>query len=128
MADGLGRVILHRDRFARCIGLGDRKNPCTKTPALVQLDGEDLPSELAPFHSTTSMTLPRELVVEARLPLSPNDFTKNGPHFRANLGHVLPPSLENADAGEKASSSLLLPVSWQRLHHDECLTLSLIHI
>ena len=39
----------------------------------------------------------------------------------ASVGHVLPPSLEEANAGESADSGPLLPVSWQRLHHDPSL-------
>ena len=35
MADALGRTVLHRDRYGRMWGLGDRKSPGAKTPALV---------------------------------------------------------------------------------------------
>lgn len=122
MAGGIGKVVLHRDRFARCLGLGDRRNPVVTTPCLIQTDVEDLPSDVAPFVSSTSNTLPREMTIRSLLPLEPPNFDVAGPNFHANIGHVLPPSLDNADAGEKASTSVLLPVSWQRLHHDQSLT------
>lgn len=118
MAGVIGKVVLHRDRYARCIGLGDRKDPIVSTPCLVQLEHEDLPPTVAPFASSTTNTLPRELQVRSLLPLEPPHFDGNGPTFEANIGHVLPPSLDNADAGEKASATSLLPLSWQRLHHD----------
>ena len=41
MAEGLGRVVLTRDRFARSWGLGDRKTPTAHTPALILLDGDE---------------------------------------------------------------------------------------
>ena len=44
------------------------------------------------------------------------------PNWKASLGHVLPPSLDEADAGESADCGHLLPVSWQRLRHDSSLT------
>jgi len=118
MAGVIGKVVLHRDRYARCIGLGDRKDPIVTTPCLVQFEHEDLSPSIAPFSSSTTNTLPREVQVRSLLPLEPPNFDVNGPTFEANIGHVLPPSLDNADAGEKASSTSLLPVSWQRLHHD----------
>lgn len=122
MAGAIGKVVMHRDRFARCIGLGDRKNPVATTPCLVQTDNEEIPTELAPFVSSTSNTIPREMTLRSLIQLEPPNFDTEGPSFHAKIGHVLPPSLDNADAGEKASTSALLPVSWQRLHHDESLT------
>ena len=118
MAGVIGKVVLYRDRYARCIGLGDRKEPVVTTPCLVQLEHEDLRPTVAPFASSTTNTLPRELHIRSLLPLEPPHFDAEGPTFEANIGHVLPPSLDNADAGEKASSTSLLPLSWQRLHHD----------
>ena len=37
----------------------------------------------------------------------------------ASLGHVLPPSFEEADAGQSASKGEILPISWQAMNHDE---------
>ena len=31
----------------------------------------------------------------------PPNFKEDGPHYSVNLGHVLPPSLEDANAGEE---------------------------
>ena len=35
------------------------------------------------------------------------------------MGHVLPPSFEEADAGQSASKGDILPISWQAMNHDE---------
>lgn len=122
MADGLGRVVVARDRYARSWGLGDRKTPAAHTPALVLLDGDkDVSANIAPFKSTRSGSIPAILTLESRLPLSPPDFTENSPCYEVSIGNVLPPSLDEADAGELAGTSNLLPVSWQRLKHDETL-------
>jgi hypothetical protein len=75
MADGLGRTILHRQRYARMWGLGDRRNPSTTTPGLVLMDDDmEVPLAYAPFSSTTSSTLPAVLEVVSRGPFSPPDF------------------------------------------------------
>ncbi len=122
MAEGLGRVVLTRDRFARSWGLGDRKTPTAHTPALVLLDGdEDVDTNIAPFKSTRSGDIPAILSLRSRLPLSPPDFAEDSPCYEVSIGNVLPPSLDEADAGEIAGTSNLLPVSWQRLKHDESL-------
>ena len=122
MAEGLGRVVLTRDRFARSWGLGDRKTPTAHTPALVLLDGdEDIDTNIAPFKSTRSGDIPAILSLSSRLPLSPPDFAEISPNYEVSIGNVLPPSLDEADAGELAGTSNLLPVSWQRLKHDESL-------
>ncbi|MCS5533857.1 MAG: DUF5591 domain-containing protein [Candidatus Poseidoniaceae archaeon] len=122
MAEGLGRVVLTRDRFARSWGLGDRKTPTAHTPALVLLDGdEDVDANIAPFKSTRSGDIPAILTLRSRLPFSPPNFTEISPSYEVSIGNVLPPSLDEADAGEVAGTSNLLPVSWQRLKHDESL-------
>jgi archaeosine synthase len=122
MAEGLGRVVLTRDRFARSWGLGDRKAPTAHTPALVLLDGDDdVDANIAPFKSTRSGDIPAILTLRSRLPFSPPDFTEDSPSYEVSIGNVLPPSLDEADAGELAGTSNLLPVSWQRLKHDESL-------
>ena len=122
MAEGLGRVVLTRDRFARSWGLGDRKTPTAHTPALVLLDGDiDVDANIAPFKSSRSGDIPAILTLQSRLPFSPPDFAEISPSYEVSIGNVLPPSLDEADAGEMAGTSNLLPVSWQRLNHDESL-------
>ncbi len=119
MANELGRTVIHRYLYARSWGLGDRKSPLASTPSLVSLaDDEITNAELFPFHSTTDKEIPLTLWFQSKLPLSPPDFTDNLPNFKASIGHVLPPSLDEADAGELADTGLLLPISWQRLNHD----------
>ena len=123
MEAGLGRTVTARYRFARLWALGDRKNPVASTPALVLLDGDDdIDATLAPFRSSTNDKIPATLTFESRLPLSPPDFLKPSPKWSVSIGHVLPPSLDEADAGEPAGTAQVLPVSWQRLNHDASLT------
>ena len=122
MSQELGRVVFSRDRYARSWSLGDRSNPLVKTPILIQLRGDpDLEDFLAPFKSHTNNEIPATLNLESKLNLSPHDFSVKGPNWQTSIGHVLPPSLEEADAGEPAGIGPLLPVSWQRLSHDESL-------
>lgn len=123
MGEGLGRSVIARHRFARSWALGDRKHPVAFTPALVLLDGDiDVNAALAPFESTSTTTIPSTLSMRSRLPLSPPDFEAPSPEWAVSVGHVLPPSLDEADAGEPAGTAQLLPVSWQRLNHDDALT------
>ena len=123
MEEGLGRTVTARYRFARLWALGDRKNPVASTPALVLLDGdEDIDAHFAPFRSATNDKIPATLTFESRLPLSPPDFLEPSPKWSVSIGHVLPPSLDEADAGEPAGTAQVLPVSWQRLNHDATLT------
>ena len=123
MEDGLGRTVTQRYRFARQWALGDRKNPVSFTPALVLLDGDDgVEPQIAPFRSSTDGKIPSTLHFESRLPLSPPLFETNSPSWNVSIGNVLPPSLDEADAGEPAGTAQILPVSWQRLNHDAGLT------
>ena len=123
MADVLGRTVLHRDRYARVWGLGDRKAAAATTPTLVLMeDDPSLPLAYAAFTTSSTSSLPSTLSVASRAAFSPPEFQENGPHYSVNLGHVLPPSLEDANAGEEQGTSSLLPVSWQRMNHDEGLT------
>lgn len=122
MAEGLGRTVLHRHRYGRVWGLGDRSSPAVRTPALISTeDDDDQCMGLAAFHCTQTRTIPAEMTVSTQHSLIPPLFDRLGPQMTASVGHVLPPSLEEANAGESADSGPLLPVSWQRLHHDPTL-------
>jgi len=115
---GLGRTVLARHRMARLWGLGDRSNPVSKTPSLVVTD-EEIDVSLAPFSTSSDGGIPRVITLNSRAPFAPWESDENGPVLTASIGHVLPPSLEEADAGEVASKGDLLPISWQSLNHDE---------
>ena len=122
MAEGLGRTVLQRCRFARIWGLGNRSAPVARTPCLIS--GSNDPIELqniAPFRSTQTRTIPAKLTIGTPHCLTPPNFDVPGPIFEASIGHVLPPSLDEANAGESADSGSILPLSWQRLHHDASL-------
>ena len=122
MAEGLGRTVLHRHRYARVWGLGDRSSPSVRTPAFISTDGDDdACKRIAAFHCTQTRTIPAEMTISTQHNFVPPSFDYSGPQMTASVGHVLPPSLEEANAGESASSGPLLPVSWQRLHHDSSL-------
>ena len=122
MAEGLGRTVLHRHRYSRVWGLGNRSSPAVKTPAFISTeDDDDACKDLAAFHCLQTRTIPADITVSTQHHLIPPDFQQAGPTMRASVGHVLPPSLEEANAGESADSGPLLPVSWQRLHHDPSL-------
>ena len=122
MAEGLGRTVLHRHRYGRVWGLGDRTSPAVRTPALISTDDDDeVCKGLAAFHCTQTRTIPAEMTISTHFALMPPSFDSPGPQMTASVGHVLPPSLEEANAGESADSGPLLPVSWQRLHHDPSL-------
>jgi archaeosine synthase len=122
MAEGLGRTVLHRSRFARIWGLGNRSAPVAQTPCLISASND--PEELlriAPFRSSQTRTIPAKLTIDTVHCLTPPNFDVPGPVFEASIGHVLPPSLDEANAGESADSGSVLPLSWQRLHHDPSL-------
>jgi archaeosine synthase len=77
--------------------------------------------EIAPFRSSQTRTIPAKLKIDTPHCLIPPDFDVSGPVFEASIGHVLPPSLDEANAGESADTGSVLPLSWQRLHHDPSL-------
>lgn len=116
---GLGRTVLARHRLARMWGLGDRTNPESKSPGLVLNEEEVMDVIWAPFTTSSDGGLPRKITLESRAPFAPWESKENGPSLSASIGHVLPPSLDEADAGEVASKGDLLPISWQSLNHDE---------
>ena len=122
MAEGLGRTVLHRHRYARIWGLGDRSSPAIRTPAFISTedDGDDF-RQLSAFHCQQTRTIPARITISTHHHLIPPTFERQGPTMDASIGHVLPPSLDEANAGESADSGVLLPVSWQRLHHDPSL-------
>ena len=115
---GLGRTVLARHRMSRLWGLGDRANPSSKTPGLVLSTGEDMDVIWAPFSTSSDGSIPRTIELHSRAAFAPWESHDNGPTMSATIGHVLPPSLDEADAGEVASKGDLLPVSWQSLNHD----------
>ncbi len=121
MEAGLGRTVFTRDRFARSWGLGDRSSPACFTPALIISPDEQLPTSIAPFFTSRDEGIPTTLSLSSRLPLSPPEFSGNLPNWRVSIGNVLPPSLDEADAGEEAERGQLLPISWQSLNHDATL-------
>ena len=108
MTGTIGKVVIARQRFARVWGLGDRKSPVAMTPALVTLEGDEIPIELSPLR-LPFFQIPASLSLRSNLPLSPPNFSENAPNWDVSLGHVLPPSMEEADAGEKAGLGGLLP-------------------
>ena len=122
MANELGRTVIHRYMYARSWALGDRKSPLATTPCLIGLEGDCVTdAQITPFNASTNNEIPQTLTLTANLPLSPPNFTENSPNYETKIGHVLPPSLDEADAGEAAGHGGLLPISWQRLNHDSSL-------
>ena len=104
--------------MARMWALGDRSNPVSKTPGLVVTE-EEIDVTWAPFSTSSDGGIPRTLNLNSRAAFAPWESDSNGPMMSASIGHVLPPSLDEADAGEIASKGQLLPLSWQALNHDE---------
>ena len=115
---GLGRTVLARQRMSRLWGLGDRANPVSHTPGLVVINDE-IEVQWAPFTTSSDGAIPRVIKLISRAPFAPWESSGNGPTLEASIGHVLPPSLDEADAGEVASKGEMLSVSWQSLNHDE---------
>ena len=119
----LGLDTRHVWRHARRVAVGDRRAPTAQTPALVLLPGDPpLEPAIAPFESRRlDDRSPQRLSFTGRAPLAV-PFEAIGPSWTADVGHVLPPVLEDADFGPNASLGELLPLSWQALRHDERLT------
>jgi archaeosine synthase alpha-subunit len=115
---GLGRTVKARQRMARLWGLGDRNVPSSWTPGLVLTTGEDADISIAPFESKSDGGIPSRLTISGRAAFAPWESSEPGPSLSASIGHVLPPSLEEADAGEVAQKGELLALSWQALNHD----------
>ena len=119
MADEfLGVSTAARWRYSRLIGLGDRKQPLAYSPCLIQSKGDpELPVSLSPFTATQNSEIPATLTITAKGKMSP-PFEIDGPTWSVDLGHVLPPSLDEADVGEVGGQGCVLPISWQRMKHD----------
>ena len=115
---GLGRTVLARQRMSRLWGLGDRVKPSARTPGLVVTD-DAIDVKWAPFTTSSDGGIPRSIKLISRAPFAPWESSENGPTLQASIGHVLPPSLDEADAGEVASKGEMLSISWQSLNHDE---------
>ena len=119
----LARTVMSRWRHARVLGLGDRAAPSSFTPGLCLTENDPIVDiEIAPFtihHDSTE--LPATLTVTARGPWSFPFDEDDIPTYSGVEGHTLPPSLQQADSGKGQSTGPLLPVSWQRLVHDETL-------
>ena len=115
----LGRTVVHRDRLARSWKLGDRTRPLSTTPGIVLLEGDvELDIKLAPFSCKMERTLPSKMYFSSRANLDP--FSEEpGPNYESSVGFVLPPVLEEANAGEMPTGNDVLVMSWQRLRHDE---------
>tara|TARA_B110001452_G_scaffold265745_1_gene271047 strand:+ start:2141 stop:3838 length:1698 start_codon:yes stop_codon:yes gene_type:complete len=105
--------------MARLWGLGDRTKPLSKTPGLVLNSDESMDVVWAPFSTSSDGAIPRTITLDSRAAFAPWESDQNSPSLSASIGHVLPPSLDEADAGEVASKGDLLPISWQSLNHDE---------
>ena len=86
------------------------------------LSTADVNAALAPFESTSTTTIPSTLSMRSRLPLSPPDFAAPSPEWTASVGHVLPPSPDEPDAGQPAGTAPLPPAPWQRLNHHPAFT------
>ena len=116
----LGRTIVGRNRYARIIGLGDRRSPCVHTPCLVKIDGDPpLSKSTAPFSfvrdgSVSPASLTLQTLIKDMDILSPPSFIK----WQTSEGQHLPPVLSEADSGKLGGDGNFLIVSWQTLHHD----------
>ena len=118
----LGRSVIGHERFGRVLGLGDRHEPLSRTPALISMEGDpEIEAHRAPFSIRDQGGQPRTMEIACRLPLEPPFETLPDPHA-FQLGHVLPPSLEEANAGQSGSRGAVLTVTWQSLRHDHGLT------
>jgi len=116
---GLGLDISARQRYARVFKLGNRKEPCSRTPALILYDEDyNLPVNLAPFIcSRTDESIPPSFLIKGRAPLSP-PFEKASPEWEFKQGHVYPPSLSETEGNSAGSSTPILSLSLQRMMQD----------
>jgi len=117
----IGRDVVARQRFARIFSLGDRRDPCSWTPALILSDSDpELPVSIAPLSSTRSKDeLPSEFRVSTRANLCFPFDSKDDWYFQEGL--LLPPSLVESNSGKSGQGIEVFPVSWNSLHHDDTL-------
>ncbi|MBT7938058.1 MAG: hypothetical protein HN696_02730, partial [Euryarchaeota archaeon] len=119
--DTIGLTVQASQRLGRIYGLGDRSSPVALTPCLLveESDADSTPTNLAPFtYQQDNSKIPGTLSIRGRLPMS-IPFDANGPDWQVGVGHVLPPSMVAADTGDRGESGTVLPISWQRMNHDE---------
>ena len=117
MMAGLGRTVLARQRMARLWALGDRSSPQSKTPGLVVTE-DDFDVIMHHLVCLVMEEFQGQYNLNQGLHCSLG-VRDNGPTLSASIGHVLPPSLDEADAGEVASKGEIISISWQSLNHDE---------
>ncbi|MBJ99521.1 MAG: hypothetical protein CMB48_00710 [Euryarchaeota archaeon] len=115
----LGLDISARQRHARVFNLGDRKDPCARTPAIILLDDDvNLPENIAPFIcSRIDDNLPPSFLIKGRAALCP-PFDNFSPEWEFIQGHVYPPSLSDTDGKSNGSITPILSLSLQRMMHD----------
>jgi len=119
--DTIGLTVQASQRLGRIYGLGDRASPAALTPCLLveESDADSTPTSIAPFiYQQDNSKIPGTLSIMGRLPMS-IPFDANGPDWQVSVGHVLPPSMVAADTGDRGGSGTLLPITWQRMNHDE---------
>ena len=119
--DTIGLTVQASQRLGRIYGLGDRSSPVALTPCLLveESDADSTPTNIAPFtYQQDNSKIPGTLSIMGRLPMS-IPFETNGPDWQVGVGHVLPPSMVAADTGDRGGSGTVLPISWQRMNHDE---------
>jgi len=123
----LGRTVVGRLRHARVIALGDRKSPLSLTPSLIgtknDLDYTDISTSLMPFYvDYDSSSLPPSMSLIGRGAIS-MPFDNDSPTWHSQMGHTLPPSLDDADNGvSRSHDGGLLAISWQSMMHDSSLS------
>jgi len=115
----LGRTVVARNRYARIIGLGDRRGPSAFTPCIVRTAGDpDFDESIAPFSFVRDgLVSPAKISLHTlieEMDVSSSSIIS----WSASEGQHLPPSLSESDSGQLGGDNSLLILSWQTLHHD----------
>ncbi|RAH16600.1 MAG: hypothetical protein CMB56_000725 [Methanobacteriota archaeon] len=120
--DKIGLDVFARQRHARVFKLGDRKEPVSKTPALILFDEEiELSIDMAPFMcSRIGDLLPASFRISGRAPLVP-PFDIVSPNWEFHQGHVYPPSMSETEGKTNGSITPVLSLSLQRMMHDSAI-------
>ena len=119
----IGRDVVARQRFARLMSLGDRREPSSWSPAIILGDEDpDVPISIAPLLVSRSSSIPAIVKVSMREKLC-FPFEKID-HWTFSEGLNLPPSLVESDSGEFGSGLEAIPVTWNSLHNDKSLNRS----